>query len=154
MINRFKPDVHNHYSDIDEEHFFFPKLGKCLLKNTKPWQDNTRTDIITFNPNIHTEELNKNFVIGNSVNDNVKSKIISIVKKYWDSFCSEGARRPILGYEFAINTGSHTPVCKCLSLSQIYPKTKLPETQLHNYQISNTKYQISNIKYQNLIIRK
>ncbi len=56
-------------------------------------------------------ELTKNFKIGKNVNSATRSRILKLVKSHWDSFCSRGARRPILGYEFTINTGNHTPLC-------------------------------------------
>ena len=37
--------------------------------------------------------------------------IHGIVKKYWDCFCKRGARRPILVYDFLIDTGSAKLVC-------------------------------------------
>lgn len=112
MENKFKPDSEHHYSDIDEGNFMFPKLGKCMIKDELEWKNSNRDDIIEYNESLHSTELNQNFIIGDSVPNEIRDKIISKIKKYWDSFCSEGARRPILGYEFAINTGSHTPVCE------------------------------------------
>jgi hypothetical protein len=114
MQNKYQPDPTTHYSDIDEDNFMFPKLGKCIIKTDEIWENHRRDDIIKFDESIHNEELEKNFVIGDGVSLDTKERIYQIVKKHWDSFCSEGARRPILGYEFAINTGSHTPVCKSI----------------------------------------
>ena len=34
-----------------------------------------------------------------------------LVIKYWDYFCAEGAKRTILDYEFAIDTGASPPIC-------------------------------------------
>jgi hypothetical protein len=112
MQNKFKPDPIHHYSDIDEANFLFPKLGKCILKTEVPWTTFNRNDIITFDTTLHESELLQNFIIGSEVSTDIKNQIVNIVKKNWDSFCGDGARRPIIGYEFAINTGSHTPVCK------------------------------------------
>ncbi len=98
--------------DINDGVFAFEKLGKCVLKTPERWKDSARTDIITFCAKEDEEELQKNFKIGKNVKPAVRDRILQIVRKYWDCFCSKGARRPILGYEFAINTGSHSPVCK------------------------------------------
>jgi hypothetical protein len=57
------------------------------------------------------KELFDNFKHGASATQEDINAIIVIIKKYWDCFCGEGARRTILGYEFAIDTGSATPVC-------------------------------------------
>ena len=37
--------------------------------------------------------------------------IRSLIVKYWDCFCDEGAKRTILNYEFAIDTGASPPIC-------------------------------------------
>ena len=124
MINKFKPDTLNHYSDIDEDNFLFSKLGKCITRDATAWTNIERNDIIHFDATIHSAEFDKNFIIGDKVSASLKNKITKIVQKYWDSFCSDGARRPILGYEFAINTGSHTPVCKFNSIQS-------NQTQIH-----------------------
>ena len=34
-----------------------------------------------------------------------------MVTEYWDVFCKDGFRRPIQGFSFHINTGSHSPIC-------------------------------------------
>lgn len=90
----------------------FEKLGQCVFKLQEKWKDSERDDIIQFNPAEDEEELHKNFKIGAAVETRIKDRILDIVRKYWDCFCSKGARRPILGYEFSINTGTHSPVCK------------------------------------------
>ena len=41
----------------------------------------------------------------------MRERVNSIVNKYWDSFCKEGAKRTILGYEFPIDTGNTKSVC-------------------------------------------
>lgn len=110
--NKFTPDESSHYLDIDEECFVFRKLGKCAIKRQEAWADIPREDIIKFDPLTFSKELVDNFKIGETVQNDIRNQILDIIKKYWDSFASEGARRPIIGYEFAINTGSHTPVCK------------------------------------------
>lgn len=108
--NYFQPQETLH--DVDEGVFMFEKLGKCVFKLSEQWKDSERDDVIEFNPEKDEEELQKNFKIGTTVEPKVKERITELIKKYWDCFCSEGARRPILGYEFSINTGTHTPVCK------------------------------------------
>ena len=39
-----------------------------------------------------------------------KDALIFAIKKYWDIFCKEGARRTILDYEFSIDTTVSKPV--------------------------------------------
>ena len=40
-----------------------------------------------------------------------KEHIRKIVEAFWDIFDQIGLKRTMLGFEFAIDTGSHTPVC-------------------------------------------
>ena len=40
----------------------------------------------------------------------MQEHVISLVKKYWDCFCKDGAKRTILGYELSIETGNAKPV--------------------------------------------
>ena len=54
-----------------------------------------------------------NLKIGNTVSDTHKSEIVALIVKYWDCFCLRGARRTILDYVFAIDTGNSPPVCCC-----------------------------------------
>ena len=49
--------------------------------------------------------------ISDKVTDTIRNQLRQIIIKYWDSFCEEGAKRTILGYEFAIDTGDAKPVC-------------------------------------------
>ena len=39
------------------------------------------------------------------------SLVKQLVIAFWDCFDPDGIRRPILGFEFGIDTGNHTPVC-------------------------------------------
>lgn len=129
--------------DIDEGVFIYERLGKCVLKKPEQWKTLPRDDIITFDAAKDTDELMKNFKIGDDVEESVKVQVIDIIKKYWDSFCSEGCRRPILGYEFSINTGNHPPVCKYnqhnsrhqnFSNCQVYQICQYYQYILHCYQ--------------------
>ena len=99
--------------DTDEGIFDFSPHGRCMFRPTiSKWENNTRTDIITFDDDRDMKELEKNLNIGNSASKETIQQITNIVKRHWDAFCSEGCRRPIIGYEFAIDTGTSTPVCK------------------------------------------
>ena len=56
------------------------------------------------------EELTKGLRIGSNVNPHNTQAIKDIVIKYWDCFYNAGAKRTILDYEFAIDTGSCHPI--------------------------------------------
>ena len=65
-----------------------------------------------FDSALHGEELTKDIRIGATVpEDSTRHQLKDLVIKYWDCFCKEGARRTIIGYEFAIDTGDSKPVC-------------------------------------------
>ena len=49
--------------------------------------------------------------MSDKVSGEIKIQVRNIIIKFWDSFCEEGARRTILGYEFAVDTGDAKPVC-------------------------------------------
>ena len=49
--------------------------------------------------------------INSMVPSAAKSMIQKLVTVYWDCVVEDGIKRPILGFEFDINTGKHTSVC-------------------------------------------
>ena len=116
MQNKYKPPDYN--IDIDEGIFDFSHHGHCVFRPfCHEWQPGHRTDIIIFNKDKHLDEVTQNLNIGTSVPSIIRERIVKLVKDNWDAFCGEGCKRPILGYEFAIDTGTATPVCKYLNHS-------------------------------------
>jgi hypothetical protein len=109
VISKYTPE--EYANDIDDGFFDYEVYGRAVFRPKTRWTPGTRSDIIEFVAERHTEELMKNLKVGEHVDSETKEKIISIIQKYWDCFCAEGARRPILGYEFGIDTGSAKPVC-------------------------------------------
>ena len=110
MLNKYKPIEYS--DDIDDGVFDFETYGRAVFRPKTRWTPgDSRDDIIEFIAEKHSEELTKNFKVGENVSQEVKERLITIIKKYWDCFCAEGARRPILGYEFGIDTGDAKPVC-------------------------------------------
>ena len=83
--------------------------AQCPLKNDRKSLKLFWTELWIHNP--HTKNKNNRTQERASVDPTTKDSLISLVTTYWDCFCEEGARRPIIGYEFAINTGSSKPVC-------------------------------------------
>jgi hypothetical protein len=55
-------------------------------------------------------ELARNLIIDPSVSIDVKNRIISFVKEFWDVFREAGVSIPFRGYEMVIDTGKHKPV--------------------------------------------
>ena len=111
MQNKYKPPDYN--IDIDEGIFDFEQHGHCVFRpHRQQWKASDRNDIIAFHHDTHHTELHQNLQIGKHVNPSLRTRIIALIKRNWDAFCGEGCRRPILGYEFAIDTGTATPVCE------------------------------------------
>ena len=96
------------YSDVNEGNFVFKQYGNTVFR-TKSWDPGARDDIITYldKDSIMLDKLK----ICTSAPAPAKALIKKLVSVYWDCFAEEGIKRPILGFEFAIDTGKHTPVC-------------------------------------------
>ena len=109
QINQYVPV--DDLSDIEEGVFDYKQYGKTIFRPALRWQDRKRDDIIEYDASIDAVEMDKHIKIGKCVSHEHKSIIHGIVKKYWDCFCNRGARRPIISYEFSINTDTAKPVC-------------------------------------------
>ena len=100
------------YGDEVDGILDYSQYGKCVYRNKMTWNnDIKRNDIILYNCTLHGAELDKDLKFDESIDEATKQQIITIVKKYWDCFVKEGAKRPILSYEFGIDTGGAKPVC-------------------------------------------
>ena len=89
----------------------YGQYGKCVYKRKVEWFDNlNRQDIIIYDDAKHASELEKDLKFDDSVPLEIRSKVTEIIKEYWDCFIKEGAKRPILSYEFGIDTGGAKPV--------------------------------------------
>ena len=112
----WRPKVESRYrmpeyaSDINDGAWDFSNYGKSVYRPKLDWQDKQRNDIIDFEES-YQAELDKDLRMGTGVDDATKQEIMSLIKKYWDCFCKEGAKRTIIGYEFGIDTGNAKPVC-------------------------------------------
>ena len=116
MINKYKPPEYN--TDIDDGIFSFPHLGNCVFHPSPPWHDKPRTDIIHYNDVTNSNELFSVLKFGTGPSSSQhKTDIVTIITRYWDCFCSAGTHRPILDFEFAIDTGTASPVCKYTTLT-------------------------------------
>ena len=108
VINKYIPV--DYADDIDDGIFDFECYGKTFFRPKGEWSEGTRTDIIAFDPTEHSKELKTHLKVGSKIDTAITARVIDIIKRYWDSFCTEGAKRPILGFEFAIDTGNAKPV--------------------------------------------
>ena len=119
MKNKFLPPDYN--TDIGDGIFDYQHYGNCVFKPTpSKWKNHSRQDIILFNQQTHQKELYDNINLDNCSSLHYTSDIMNLIQQNWDAFCKDGCRRPILGYEFAIDTGTATPVCEYNSSSLLY----------------------------------
>ena len=68
-------------------------------------------DVITFDKATDSKELLDDLRIGASASKPTHTRVIILVQNYWDSFAKKGCKRPIIGFEFSIDTGTAKPVC-------------------------------------------
>ena len=91
--------------------------------------DNLRDNIIAWESATHSKELADNFKIDKDIPPHIRKMVISLIMKYWDAFDEGGVSRPVLGYEFCIDTGVSPPVC-CR-----FPRYGIHEEKIMNEQI-------------------
>ena len=96
--------------DIDDGVFDFSNYGNAVFRPTMDWKDHIRDDVIPFQ-SLDQVELDLDLRMGDEADEDTKLEVVRIIKKYWDSFCKRGAKRTVLGYEFAIDTGTAKPIC-------------------------------------------
>ena len=114
----WRPKVKNKYipcphtADIDDGFFDYQCYGKTFFcPKTTVATAAARNNIITFEGTDDDTELESNLKVGSNVDPDFRQRVKDIIIKYWDCFCKQGARRTILGYEFAIDTGGSPPIC-------------------------------------------
>ena len=99
------------YPDVDEGHFLHESYGKTVFR-PRHWDSGKRSDIIEFDNTLHEDDF-KDLDIGSTGDASSVRLVKQIVKNIWDVFAPEGIRKPILGYEFTIDTGESGGVfCK------------------------------------------
>ena len=113
----WRPKQENKYipldyaTDVDEGCFDFAHHGNTVFRPRKRWADKERDDLIKFDEENDMAELLENLKVGSNVLPVYQDRVKAIIMRYWDCFCVKGARRPILDYEFSIDTGASPPVC-------------------------------------------
>ena len=122
-------------NDIDDDYFIYKNHGKALLykppalncplrDDVQPWQDS------------FSAELHSNLKIGADAPTDIHTTIISIIKDNWDAFFATGARRPILGFEFCLDTGAAKPVC-CRQPNYGHHESKIIQAQINAYKANH-----------------
>ena len=110
--NRYQNLSSNH-NDVDEDLYLFPSYGhSALLRPTaNPFDFSiSRTDRIIWDAAKHQADFDKSITFPASLHTDYKTRLTSVIHQYWDSFAPEGVSRPVLDYEFCIDTGDAKPV--------------------------------------------
>ena len=84
VINRYHPTGYS--SDIDEVFFYYKCYGKSVFRPIFQWKDTYRQDLISYQEDTDSEELQAHIKIGEDASNEHKSTIINLVKKYWNCF--------------------------------------------------------------------
>ena len=99
------------------------------------WTPRIRDNNVMWNGANEISEFENNSRIKINVLPEIKETISDLIKANWDCFTKRGTRRPILGYEFGIDTGDSKPAC-CLQPRYDVHESKVIITQieilLHN----------------------
>ena len=106
--SRYIPPFYS--NDIYEWVFSYSHYGHSVYRPKSKWNNIHRTDIITYNDTVDKMELETGLIIGKSVPMILKKRITTLIITYLDHFFNEGAKKTILDYAFAIDTGVSQPV--------------------------------------------
>ena len=138
----WRPKVQSQYrlpeyaTDVDDGVFDYKHYGNCVFRPHRSWDPGTRRDIIIFDHSKHNDELQRSLRINDRIPASIRDKIIQSIKDFWDCFATEGVRRTIIGYEFAIDTGTCKPVC-CRKPAYGPHEAKIIMEQIKNLQKNN-----------------
>ena len=69
------------------------------------------SDLIYWDESLDSLELERDFRIGDQVEDFTRRSVISVIKTNWDSVCEQGVSLPLLDFVFCIDTGNSALVC-------------------------------------------
>jgi hypothetical protein len=98
--------------DIDDGVFIFEQYGKSMRRQRAPFvQTRDPSDIHLWDGLRDKVEFDKGFKIAATVDPSARQAVVSIIEENWDCFYSEGVCKPILDFEFCIDTGGSPPVC-------------------------------------------
>ena len=70
-----------------------------------------KPDLILWNDFFESPEILRDFCISENVDTSIRNSIISVIESNWDSFCERGVPRPVLDFEFCIDTCNTTLIC-------------------------------------------
>ena len=117
------------YNDVDDDLYVLKHYGKTMIRSPT-WTPRPRNNFILWNESSFLAELNKYLRINASMDPSINHAIITIIKDNWDSFCEEGASRPLFDFEFSIDTGDSKHVC-CRQPSYGIHERKIMDKHIH-----------------------
>ena len=106
-VSKYTPEPS--YTDVDDEIFVFLPYGRALAKVGYN-HGRKRTDIIKWDKHKHQAEYDSVITISPTLPGKIRTKLQSIIQSNWDAFIAEGVIRPVIGYEFCIDTGTSPPI--------------------------------------------
>ena len=106
-VNKYSPLL---YDDVDEDLYVFKSFGKSI-KRTRNFSHRPRSDFIIWNKLIDEAELVRDLHIRQDIDATIRQSIIKMIQDNWNSFCERGVSRPMLEFEFFIDTYNSPPVC-------------------------------------------
>ena len=101
------------------------------MTRSPTWKPRPRTDLILWDASSFTSELTKVLRIDDSIDPIIRHSVIKIIYDNWDSFCEQGAARPMFDFEICLDTGDSKPVY-----------CRQPPYSIHERKIMNTPIQI------------
>ena len=116
------------YQDVDDDLFLSPANGLAIRRTIKqPPQLENRTDLITWDRDLYEPQLKRDLQLSDNITTIIQDAILRIIRDNWDAFDKQGVNRPVIGYEFCIDTGGSSPVC-----------CRLPKYGIHESKVMTT----------------
>jgi len=99
---RYRPPLE--YHDVDSDIILFSRYGRALSRPTHEYRLQ-RTDLIVWDPLLHQV-----ITLSPSLDPRLHFRLTTIIQRHWDAFASDSVCRPVLDYEFHIDTGDAKPI--------------------------------------------
>ena len=81
------------------------------MKRASHFSPRPRSDLILWDKSVDEPVFLRDLLIGDDVDATIRHRIIDIIHDNWDSFCERRISRPMLDFEFCINTSNSPPFC-------------------------------------------
>ena len=107
--------VDQNLPDINEDFEFLQhrSVGNVIRKSTQPILTDAACTPefikIEYDSARDDAYFTKHFNVGSNVPDDILTRLINLIKKYWCTFYEENVKIPINGYECVIDTGTAQP---------------------------------------------